>query len=103
MNIDLDPYTYVTLTMTSEDKPSLDVSFYSAELRVHGGVIDEWRPYLALHSREAHVSVSTCGPVTDTDLVIARKLAAKAAQYLADCERLHTAQNTPSPSQDEAA
>ncbi|MFI6502022.1 hypothetical protein [Nonomuraea typhae] len=103
MSIDLAPYTYVTLSMTPEDRPALDVSFYSAELWVRGGVIEERRPYLAISTREANVSVSTSGPVTDADLETARKLAARAALYLADCERLHTAQTTPPPSQDEAA
>ncbi|MFI6537380.1 hypothetical protein ACIBHY_33355 [Nonomuraea sp. NPDC050547] len=94
MSIDLGPYTYVTLTMTPDKTPHLNVTFHSNDLWIRNNVLDDARPLLTIRSREADVSLSTSGAVTDTDLSIARTLAASAARYLADCERLHATQNT---------
>ncbi|MBB6346787.1 hypothetical protein FHU36_003296 [Nonomuraea muscovyensis] len=90
----LGPYTYVTLSMPRGDDPRLTVSFHTGAVRVHTSVIDERRPYLSLSTPEANVSVSTTGdgPITDADLSLARDIYAAAAQYLADCEHLHTQQ-----------
>jgi len=89
-----DPYTFVTLSMSQAETPRLVVSFHTDDVRVHARVIDERRPYLALSTPEANVSVSTTGsgPVTEADLTLARTIYNAAALYLADCERLHAQQ-----------
>ncbi|MEV4891515.1 hypothetical protein AB0K48_19240 [Nonomuraea sp. NPDC055795] len=105
MSTNLGHYTYVTLVMHEGRAPSLEVSFHTSDLRISSSVISDERPYLAISTPEGGVSISTtgAGPVTDADLATARMLAHSAAQYLADCERLHAIRHTPSPSQDEAA
>ncbi|GGO70394.1 hypothetical protein [Nonomuraea cavernae] len=89
-----DPYTYVTLTMAQAKAPRLDVSFHTSDIWIRASVIDQRRPYLTFSASEAQVSFSTTGlgPVTDGDLATAREIYKAAAQYLADCERLHAQQ-----------
>ncbi|MCA2229639.1 hypothetical protein [Nonomuraea aurantiaca] len=101
----LEPYTYVTLSMPSADRPHVAVSFYTHEVRTRAGVIDERRPYLAVSTSEANVSISTTGggSVTVADLALARDIYAAAAQYLADCERLHTRQSATGKATDQTA
>ena len=91
----LGPYTYVTMVMTADKRPSLNIAFHTADLWIDGSVIDDRRSYLSLNTSEARVAVTTTGggAVTDADLATARKLASAAARYLADCKRLHTEQN----------
>lgn len=86
-----DPYTYVTVSIDSDEAPRVGVSFYTPGLRVTSGVLDSGRPFLDIRSKTADVSISTtgAGAVTSTDLEIARQLFNAAASYLADCERLH--------------
>jgi hypothetical protein len=90
-----DPYTYITLSLDQGTEPRMSVSFHTAALSVVAGVTDKQRPYLFLSSREASVHLSTVGggPVTDADLAVARELSSAATRYLAECERLHTAQS----------
>ncbi|GGO62587.1 hypothetical protein [Nonomuraea cavernae] len=92
---DLDPYTYVTLSMRPGSAPRLGVSFHTAELRVRAGMLDTPRPFLEFCSGEAEVSISTTGggPVCDSDVATAREIFNAAARYLADCERLHIEQS----------
>ena len=87
-----DPYTYVTVSIESAGASRIGVSFYTPELRVTAGVLDLGRPYLDITSPTANVTISTsgAGPVTSTDLEVARQIFNAAARYLADCERLHT-------------
>ena len=101
----LGPYTYVTLSMAHAQRSRLNVSFHTSEVRVRAHVIDERRPYLAFTKSEADVSVSTTGggPVTDADLTLAREIYSAAARYLADCERLHTAQSATGKAIDQTA
>ncbi|WP_055483086.1 hypothetical protein [Sphaerimonospora mesophila] len=89
-----DPYTYVTVSIDSDEAPRVGVSFYTPGLRVSAGVLDSGRPYLDVSSKTADVSISTtgAGAVTSTDLEIARQIFTAAARYLADCERLHADQ-----------
>ncbi|WP_283139825.1 hypothetical protein [Rhizohabitans arisaemae] len=91
-----DPYTYVTATI-GNGRTRLDVSFHTAKLDVHAFVVGNRRPCLDLSSEEALVSITTTGcgqPVTEQDVALARKIFNAAARYLADCERLHAAQQT---------
>ncbi|MEU8321006.1 hypothetical protein AB0C33_21850 [Nonomuraea sp. NPDC048881] len=92
--MNLGPYTYVTVSLAPDETPRLDVSFHTSEVRVHARVIDERRPYLTFSTPETQVSFSATGlgPVTDADLTLAREIYRAAAQYLADCERLHAQQ-----------
>ncbi|MEU6713752.1 hypothetical protein ABZ897_19930 [Nonomuraea sp. NPDC046802] len=85
------PYTYITLSMQPDEPTHVDVSFYTSGLQARSSVINERRPSLSIISRDAKVAVSTTGggPVTNADLAIAREIFTAAAQYLADCERLH--------------
>jgi hypothetical protein len=94
--ITLGPYTYLTLSLQPDKKPQVGVSFYTSRLRIRAGLLDNPRPFLELDSDEAHIHLSTtgAGPVTAADLAIARDLYAAAARYLADCERLHTTEDT---------
>jgi hypothetical protein len=92
--VNLGPYTYVTVSLAPEETPRLDVSFHTSEVRVRASVIDERRPYLAFSTPEAQVSSATgLGPVTDADLTLAHDIHRAAAQYLADCERVHGQQS----------
>lgn len=95
--MNLGPYTYVTLSLHPGESPTLDISFHTPDLWIRHSVIKDERPCLSLGTREATVTVSTTGGgrVTDADLATARKLATVAAQYLADCEHLHTTQTAP--------
>lgn len=88
------PYTYITLSMQPDEPTQLNVTLYSSHLQARSSVINEHRPYLSITSRDAKVAVSTTGggPVTDADLATAREIFTAAAQYLADCERLHADQ-----------
>lgn len=102
----LEPYTYVTLSMPHAGHRSrLTVSFHTDEVHARARVIDERRPYLAFSTPEANVSISTTGggPVTDADLALARDIYAAAAQYLADCERLHDQQPATGKAPDQTA
>ncbi len=94
-----DPYTYVTVSIDSDEAPRVGISFYTSGLRVTSGVLDSGRPFLDIRSKTADVSISTtgAGAVTSTDLENARQIADAAASYLADCERLHH-QHSCSPS-----
>lgn len=89
--MNLGPYTYVTLSLAPEEPSHLNVAFHTGDIRVRARVIDERRPYLGFSTPEADVSISTTGsgPVTSKDLAAAREIHQAAAQYLADCERLH--------------
>ncbi|GAA1672477.1 hypothetical protein GCM10009733_082050 [Nonomuraea maheshkhaliensis] len=89
------PYTYVTLSMQPDSTPHVGVSFYTSGLKVRVGLLlSNPRPYLDFTSQEANVHISTtgAGPVTETDLAIAREIFSAAARYLADCEQLHAEQ-----------
>ncbi|MFF4775362.1 hypothetical protein ACFY05_21135 [Microtetraspora fusca] len=100
------PYTYVTMSIDPGKPPRLAVSFYTPDLRVAASVLDSGRPYLSIESNEADIAVSTsgAGPVTTTDVDIARQIFNAAARYLADCERLQDEQQSAtSPASDEAA
>ncbi|MFI7439420.1 hypothetical protein [Nonomuraea indica] len=99
------PYTYLTLSMTPDSAPRLAVSFHTAGLRVHAGVLDKPRPSLEFATPEAVVSISTsgAGPVTDADLTTAREIFNAAARYLADCERLHSEQSATGKATDQTA
>ncbi|MGI5493642.1 hypothetical protein [Microtetraspora malaysiensis] len=100
------PYTYVTMSIDPGKPPRLTVSFYTPDLRVGASVLDSGRPYLSIESNEADIAASTsgAGPVTATDVDIARQIFNAAARYLADCERLHDEQQSATPpASDEAA
>ncbi|GAA4530273.1 MULTISPECIES: hypothetical protein [Nonomuraea] len=89
------PYTYVTVSLRPDSDPHVGVSFHTPRLRIRAGLLTSSpRPYLEFASHEANVHISTtgAGPVTDTDLAIAREIFNAAARYLADCECLHAEQ-----------
>ncbi|GLV51583.1 hypothetical protein TBS_21520 [Thermobispora bispora] len=88
-----EPYTYVTVSIRSAESPRVWVSFCTPELEARAGVLESGRPFLDISSNAAGVTISTtgAGPVTATDLEVARQIFTAAARYLADCERLHTA------------
>ncbi len=91
-----DPYTYVAMSLDPGAPAYLAVSFYTPDLRVGASVLDSGRPYLSILSREADITVSTsgAGPVTTADVDIARQLFNATARYLADCEHLHSGQQS---------
>ena len=41
-----DPYTYVTVSIDSDEAPRVGISFYTPGLRVTSGVLDSGRPFL---------------------------------------------------------
>ncbi len=92
------PYTYVTMSINPDQAPCLRISLYTSDLRTRALVTESGRPYLALESDEAGVSVSTTGGghVTPADVDTARQIFNAAARYLADCERLHAEQTATS-------
>ncbi|SEM59914.1 hypothetical protein [Nonomuraea pusilla] len=87
------PSTYVTAAI-DEYGTRLNVHFYTPDLWIILLGIDRERPVLSVISGEAQVSICTTGggPVTEQDVTLARQLADAAASYLAECERLHSAQ-----------
>ncbi|MER7506658.1 hypothetical protein AB0L05_41615 [Nonomuraea pusilla] len=92
--MNLGPYTYVTLSMAPEEPPHLNVAFHTCDISVNARMLDDRRPYLRFSTPEANVSISTTGSgaVTGKDVATAREIYQAAAQYLADCERLHDRQ-----------
>ncbi|MGP3938042.1 hypothetical protein [Nonomuraea sp. KM88] len=91
----LGPYTYLTLSMRPDAEPHVAISFHTPRLKVRAGLLlSSPRPYLEFNTHEADVHISTtgAGPVTDTDLNVARDIFTAAARYLADCEQLHAEQ-----------
>ncbi|WP_066939760.1 hypothetical protein [Microtetraspora fusca] len=93
------PYTYVSMSIDPGEPPRISVSFYTPDLRARASVLHGERPMLSVSSREADISISTsgAGPVTTTDVDIARQIFNAAARYLADCERLHDEQQSATP------
>ncbi|WP_433348317.1 hypothetical protein ACQP25_33410 [Microtetraspora malaysiensis] len=93
-----DPYTYVAMSIDPGTPAYLAVSFYTPDLRAGASVLDSGRPYLSIRSQEADITVSTsgAGPVTTADVDIARQIFNAAARYLADCEHLHSGQQSAS-------
>jgi len=85
------PYTHLSMSINSGERPRIGISFYASITRARARVLESGRPYLALESDEADVTVTTTGsgPVTAKDLDIARQIFSAAARYLADCERMH--------------
>jgi hypothetical protein len=73
------------------ERPRIRISLCGSIIRARARVLESGRPYLALESDEADVTVTTTGsgPVTAKDLDIARQIFSAAARYLADCERMH--------------
>ena len=85
-----DGYTYTVISAHPGEPTRIEVSFYlddRAWISVPGA--GSSRPHL--HVVQEHVSVSI-GPSTETvtaqDVALARQLAAKAARYAAEVERL---------------
>ncbi|MEU8358220.1 hypothetical protein AB0C27_19595 [Nonomuraea sp. NPDC048882] len=89
----LSPYTYVTVSMRPDQPSRFSVAFCSVELRARAWLGENGKPCFDLNASDASVTVSTAGPVTDDDLTVAREIFNAAAQYLADCERLHSGQS----------
>ncbi|MER5645378.1 hypothetical protein [Streptosporangium sp. NPDC002524] len=91
------PYTYVTASI-HEGVTRFDVSFCTSEMSAKAFGGDGERPFLALSSTEAHMTVTTTGggPVTEQDVTLAREIFTASARYLANCERLH-AEQPPDP------
>ncbi|NRQ36291.1 hypothetical protein HII36_31320 [Nonomuraea sp. NN258] len=91
------PYTHVTLSLEPDKRPRVNVSFHTHKIHLYNLLIGD-RPALDLTTSEASVSISTsgAGPVTEQDLTLAHQLFNAAARYLADCQRLHSAQSAPS-------
>ncbi|GAB3149258.1 hypothetical protein [Microbispora hainanensis] len=92
------PYTYLTIAITSDERPRVNVGFYTPGLRADVRRLDSGRPYLVLESDEAYVSISTtgAGPATANDVETARRIFDAAARYLADCEHMHADQSADS-------
>lgn len=90
-----DPYTYLTIAITSDERPQVRVAFYTPGLRADVRTLESGRPYLVLESDEAYVSISTtgAGPATASDVETARRIFEAAARYLAECERMHAEQS----------
>lgn len=89
------PYTYLTASV-DEGNVRLVASFYTADLGVMVLGVGGKRPTLGFYSAEGEVKISTtgAGPVTARDVLLAREIVSAATYYLAECERLHTAQAT---------
>ncbi|MEU4232817.1 hypothetical protein AB0F17_51720 [Nonomuraea sp. NPDC026600] len=95
------PYTYVTLSIDDDRDPRIGVSFHTSALQASTLIVGNERPCLFLDTHEAQVSVSPSGEgsITEKDIATARAIFNAAAQYLADCERLHI----PQPANEAAA
>ncbi|TLP66064.1 hypothetical protein [Microbispora triticiradicis] len=93
-----DPYTYLTIAITSDERPRVTVGFHTPALRAVVRRLESGRPFLVLESDEAYVSISTtgAGPATANDVETARQIFNAAARYLADCERMHADQSADS-------
>lgn len=89
------PYTHMSASV-DEDTIHLAVSFHTADLGVMVLGVGGKRPTLGFYSAEGEVKISTtgAGPVTARDVLLAREIVSAATYYLAECERLHTAQAT---------
>ena len=92
------PYTLLSMSIDPGERPRIRISLCGSIIRARARVLESGRPYLALESDEADVTVTTTGsgPVTAKDLDIARQIFSAAARYLADCERMHAEQVTDS-------
>ncbi|HEY1914614.1 MAG TPA: hypothetical protein VGH27_03470 [Streptosporangiaceae bacterium] len=88
-------YSYTTITSAPEEPTRIGVSFYlddAAWIRAVGE--ERERPQLSI--RHGHVDADfapTLGPITDTDVRIARQLAEQAALYAGLVERLKANQD----------
>ena len=89
-------YTYTMIKSQPDDRIRIDVTICAdetARIRICG--LDEGKPQLWIAHGDVDVTfMPTLGPVTSTDVQIARDLASKAALYATEVERLHSRQNT---------
>ncbi|MGW5490342.1 hypothetical protein ACWEU6_34320 [Streptosporangium sandarakinum] len=89
-----DPYTYLTGVLHN-GTTRLDLTFSTPDIGVLTAVTASGRPFLKLTTSEAQITITTTGsgPVTASDVALAKEIAAAAVRYLGDCVRIHSEQD----------
>ncbi|MGV9325257.1 hypothetical protein [Streptosporangium sandarakinum] len=89
------PHIYLTGVLRN-GLTRLDLSFSTPDVGVVAAVTTSGRPFLNLATSEAQVTITTTGggPVTASDVALAKEIAAAAVRYLGDCVRIHSEQDS---------
>ena len=93
-------YSYITLSGGKDEPVRSSVSFHlDSQVWIAVPGAGTARPHLHISYGDVSVSFLPCAPsaVTAEDARIARDLAAKAATYAAEIERLHVASSATEP------